>query len=160
MCPAALPLETDEDRGLKDSLASDDSAVTDLSPKTDSSPKTETKTDLSPSTPGNSSSPQPKKGTLIDISTASTVNLAFINSGLTHQAAVVRQEPTRDSDIRCTFREIFNQGEVIKSGEERKNRTPTIKQSERTKACVLSIPEHSRLLPGFRNHKDVCSNLV
>ncbi|TWW65799.1 MAP7 domain-containing protein 1 [Takifugu flavidus] len=58
---ASLPLETDGDRGLKDSLASDDSAVTDLSPKTDSSPKTETKTDFSPSTPGTSSSPQPKK---------------------------------------------------------------------------------------------------
>ncbi|XP_029700895.1 MAP7 domain-containing protein 1b isoform X4 [Takifugu rubripes] len=57
----SLPLETDGDRGLKDSLASDDSAVNDLSPKTDSSPKTETKTDFSPSTPGTSSSPQPKK---------------------------------------------------------------------------------------------------
>lgn len=51
---------------MKASLASDDSAVTDLSPQTDSSPRTETKTDLSPSTPGNSSSsPQPKKGTLV-----------------------------------------------------------------------------------------------
>lgn len=48
---------------MKGSPASGDSAVTDLSPETDSSPKTETKTDLSPSTPGNSSSsPQPKKG--------------------------------------------------------------------------------------------------
>lgn len=72
VCPAALPLLTDSQRGpdggraLKDSLASDDSAVTDLSPKSDSSPKTETKTDFSPSTPGNSSSsPQPKKGRLL-----------------------------------------------------------------------------------------------
>ncbi|XP_011607602.2 MAP7 domain-containing protein 1b isoform X2 [Takifugu rubripes] len=60
----SLPLETDGDRGLKDSLASDDSAVNDLSPKTDSSPKTETKTDFSPSTPGTSSSPQPKKDSM------------------------------------------------------------------------------------------------
>lgn len=71
LCPAALPLQTEaqpsQDGGLKDSLASDDSAVTDLSPKTDSSPKTETRTDFSPSTPGTSSSPQPKKGTTAEV---------------------------------------------------------------------------------------------
>lgn len=59
----------------KDPLTSDDSAVADLSPKTDSSPKTETptktddssKTDVRPSTPGSSSSPQPKKGRVLDV---------------------------------------------------------------------------------------------
>ena len=69
MSPAALPLQTDSqstqdgDGALKTSL--NDSGVIDLSPKTDSCSKTETKTDFSPSSPGDSSSPQPKKGTRI-----------------------------------------------------------------------------------------------
>lgn len=61
---------------------------------------------------------------------------------------MVRPEPTRDSNIGCTIREILNQGgcwEVIKTGEERQKRTPTIKQSERTNECVESIPEHEEI---------------
>lgn len=67
----------------KDSPPSDDSAVMDLSPKTDSSPKTDTptktddssKTDVKPSTPGNNSSPQPKKGAVM-VFTPFTLNLS------------------------------------------------------------------------------------
>ncbi|KAF0024423.1 hypothetical protein F2P81_023225 [Scophthalmus maximus] len=75
----ALPLQTDSQSiqsgdkcPVKDLLTPDDSAVTDLSTKTDSSPQTETpsktddssKTDVRPSTPGSSSSPQPKKDSM------------------------------------------------------------------------------------------------
>lgn len=89
-CLPALPLQTDSqsiqngDKCLgKDSPPSDDSAVMDLSPKTDSSPKTDTptktdessKTDVKPSTPGNNSSPQPKKGAVMVV-TPFTLNLS------------------------------------------------------------------------------------
>lgn len=79
-CPPALPLQPESqsnqnsDKSLgKDLLTPNDSAITDLSPKTDSSTKTETptkteassKTDVRPSTLGDGSSPQPKKGRLV-----------------------------------------------------------------------------------------------
>ncbi|XP_008299747.1 MAP7 domain-containing protein 1b [Stegastes partitus] len=72
-----LHLQTDSqtiqsgDKSLgKDLLTPDDSAVSDLSPKTDSKSQTPTRTDASsktdvrPSTPGSSSSPQPKKDSM------------------------------------------------------------------------------------------------
>lgn len=83
-CLPALPLQTESpsiqngDKCLgKDALTSDDSAITDLSPKTESSPQTETptqtdassKTEMRPSTPG--SSPQPKKGGVLNVSVIS-----------------------------------------------------------------------------------------
>lgn len=80
LCVPALPLQTESQSTQnggksagKDSLTSEDSAVTDLSPKSDSSPKTETKTDASCKTDASQpplatgSSPQPKKGAVMDV---------------------------------------------------------------------------------------------